>query len=95
MPFYSGSGTGIVFNAGTFDIADGATEGEGTLIISSGSAGPVSATSEPAAWLLLLTGATMIPRSGSLRRAAFESEASCISSPGRRDLAVQRGGTHW
>ena len=39
MPFYSGSGTGIVFNAGTFDIADGATEGEGTLIISSGSAG--------------------------------------------------------
>ncbi len=61
MPFYSGSGTGIVFNTGTFAIADGATDGEGTLIISSGSAGPVSVTPEPAPWLLLLTGGTMIP----------------------------------
>ena len=53
-PFYAGSGTGIAFNTGTFAIADGLTDGEGTLTIS---ASPVAPTPEPAPWLLLLTGA--------------------------------------
>ncbi len=51
--FYAGSGTGIVFNVGTFPIADGLTDGEGTLIVSAGTASPVP---EPASWTLLLAG---------------------------------------
>lgn len=56
QPFYSGSGTGITFNTGTFAIADGLTDGEGTLTIS---AAPVSPVPEPAPWTLLFTGLAM------------------------------------
>ena len=52
-PFYSGSGTGITFNVGTFPIANGAKDGEGTLTISANSVSPVP---EPATWTLLLVG---------------------------------------
>ena len=53
QPFYSGSGTSISFNPGTFAIADGATDAEGTLTISAASA---SAVPEPATWALLFAG---------------------------------------
>ena len=46
--FFSGSGSGITFNVGNFNIADGATDGEGTLNI--------AVVSEPASWLFLLCG---------------------------------------
>ncbi len=52
-PFYSGSGSGITFNIGSFSIADGFTDGEGTLNIAAGAASPVP---EPATWTLLLAG---------------------------------------
>ena len=52
-PFTSGSGTAISFNIGSFAIADGATDGEGTLQISNTPAVP---TPEPSTWILLLTG---------------------------------------
>ena len=52
-PFTSGSGAAIIFNIGSFAIADGATDGEGTLQISSTPAAP---TPEPSTWILLLTG---------------------------------------
>lgn len=55
-PFYSGSGTSIDFNVGTFSIADGATDGEGTLTITAASGSPVP---EPATWSLLLTGVVL------------------------------------
>lgn len=55
-PFYSGTGSGIAFNVGTFAIADGATDGEGTLSITTASAVP-----EPATWGLLLAGALLLP----------------------------------
>ena len=55
-PFTSGSGSGITFNIGSFSLADGATDGEGTLQISS----PVSPTPEPSTWILLLTGLATI-----------------------------------
>ncbi len=53
QPFYLGSGPGITFNVGSFPIADGATDGEGTVNISAGNTSPVP---EPATWTLLLTG---------------------------------------
>ena len=52
-PFYSGAGSGIVFNLATFAIAEGFTDGEGTLTIASNAVSPVP---EPATWTLLLTG---------------------------------------
>ncbi len=55
-PFYSGSGTNLVFHVGTFAIADGYTDGEGTLTVS---ADPVSPVPEPTAWTLLFTGLAM------------------------------------
>ncbi len=58
-PFYTGTGTGLTFNTGTFAIADGLTDGEGTLTITSASSTPVSPTPEPATWMLLLTGGAM------------------------------------
>ncbi len=68
-PFYSGSGTGLTFNTGTFAIADGLTDGEGTLTISSVPSTPVSPTPEPATWMLLLTGgAAVVASRRSLRR---------------------------
>ena len=54
--FYSGSGTSIVFDVGAFYIADGATDGEGTLTIS---ARPASAVPEPATWTLLFVGVAL------------------------------------
>ena len=56
LPFYSGSGTAIAFNTGTFAIADGATEGEGILTIS---ATALSPTPEPATWTLFCAGLGM------------------------------------
>ncbi len=53
--FYTGSGTGIAFNLASFPIADGVTDGEGTLKITSTAPAP---TPEPASWVLLLTGCT-------------------------------------
>ena len=64
-PFYSGLGTGIVFNTGSFAIADGATDGEGTLTISSDAVAP---TPEPATWALLLTGCALTVVAGSRTR---------------------------
>ena len=55
-PFYSGSGTSITFNVGTFSIANGATDGEGKLSISAASAAPVP---EPATWTLLFAGVAL------------------------------------
>ncbi len=51
--FGEGAGPGMIFNVGSFSIADGFTDGEGTLIISEASS---SAAPEPATWLMLLTG---------------------------------------
>ena len=51
--FGQGSGKDVTFNVGTFSIADGFTEGKGTLNISSDS---VSAAPEPSAWLLMFAG---------------------------------------
>ena len=51
--FYSGSGESTVFNTGAYIIADGATDGEGTLNISNGQ---VSAAPEPSTWLLMIAG---------------------------------------
>ena len=53
VPFYSGTGSGITFNTRTFAIADGLTDGEGTLTVAAASA---SAVPEPATWALLLAG---------------------------------------
>ena len=53
LPFYSGSGTDISFDSGTFEIADGLTDGEGTLTIA---AVPISAVPEPATWAVLFAG---------------------------------------
>ncbi len=64
-PFYSGSGNGIVFNTDTFAIADGLTDGEGTLTIS---AGAVSATPEPATWVLFLSGGAVAAVAGCASR---------------------------
>jgi hypothetical protein len=64
-PFYSGSGTGINFNAGTFSIADGATDGEGILTIS---ANAVSPAPEPASWTLMLTGGALAAAAGCFYR---------------------------
>ena len=50
--FDSGAGTGITFNAGTYSIADGAKDGEGTLTI--------SAAPEPTTWALMIAGVGMI-----------------------------------
>ncbi len=55
-PFYSVAGADLVFNTGTFAIADGATDGEGTLVISQ--AGN-SAVPEPATWGLLFAGSLL------------------------------------
>ena len=51
--FGMGSGASVTFDPGTFSIADGFTEGEGTLTISEAA---VSAAPEPSAWLLMITG---------------------------------------
>lgn len=56
QPFFTGSGTEISFNIGTFAIADGATDGEGTLQISSNASPAPSATPEPSSLALLGTG---------------------------------------
>ncbi len=57
LSFSSGTGSGIVFNTGTFAIADGATDGEGTLTISaSPTASPVP---EPSTWSLMIVGIGM------------------------------------
>ena len=66
IPFTFGSDTAIVFNIGRFAIADGATDGEGALQISSS---PVSPTPEPSTWILLLTGCAALasPRLSSVR----------------------------
>lgn len=66
-PLYSGSGTGITFNPGTFAIVDGATDGEGTLAISANSTSP---TPEAATWALLLTGAAMALAAGRFTRSS-------------------------
>ena len=50
-PFYSGIGAAIRFHQGSFAVADGATDGEGTLTISGTSAVP-----EPAAWGFMIIG---------------------------------------
>ena len=65
LPFYSGSGTGIRFNTGTFAIADGATDGEGILTISANTTSPVP---EPATWDLLLTGGAIAAAAGRFSR---------------------------
>lgn len=52
-PFYTLDSNGLVFNTGAFSIADGNTDGEGTLTISGS---PVSAAPEPGAWTLLIAG---------------------------------------
>ena len=70
QPFYTGSGTGITFNASTFRIADGATDGEGTLTISTSMSSPIP---EPATWSLLLTGCSA---AASVRRISRRSIAS-------------------
>ena len=57
-PFYSGTGSSLLFNVGMFAIADGATDGEGTLAISEVSA---SAVPEPAPWMLLFAGGLLVP----------------------------------
>lgn len=54
LAFSSGTGSGITFNTGTFAIADGFTEGEGTLTVSNVST--VSAVPEPSTWSLMLVG---------------------------------------
>lgn len=64
-PFSAGTGTDTVFNVGTFSIADGLTDGEGTLIISNAL---VSAVPEPSTWLLMITGVCGI---GLMRRQAY------------------------
>ena len=46
--FDAGSGADVTFNIGTFTIADGNTDGEGTLTI--------SAAPEPGAWALMVAG---------------------------------------
>ncbi len=65
VPFYSGSGTGLTFNTGTFAIADGLTDGEGTLTLSGG---PASPTPEPESWVLLCTGGAMALAAGRFSR---------------------------
>ena len=54
VPFYSGTGVNIAFNPGTFAIADGLTDGEGTLAISSPS------VPEPPAWALVSSGIALL-----------------------------------
>ena len=75
--FGEGLGTNTTFNPGAFSIADGFTEGEGTLDISNISS---SAAPEPSTWLLMIAGVggiglmlrrakqTMGPRTGSKTR---------------------------
>ncbi len=62
-PFYSGSGTTTTFNVRTFSIADGFTDGEGSLVISA------ATVPEPGTWLLMLVGlggvGLMLRRAGS------------------------------
>ena len=53
VAFGSGSGADVIFNVGSYKVADGFTEGAGTLTISGSS---VSAAPEPSAWLLLFAG---------------------------------------
>ena len=52
-PFYLVNGSHLSFNSGTFAIADGATDGEGTLTITNST---VSAAPEPSAWILMIIG---------------------------------------
>ena len=72
--FYSGSGTNITFNTGTFAIADGATDGEGTLTISSV---PVSPVPEPTTWTLLFTGLAMIFAALRFKRSSEAGRLGC------------------
>ena len=65
-PFYTGTGTGITFNTGTFAIADGLTDGEGTLTVAA--AAPVP---EPATWAVLLGGLAVATAAGIARRARW------------------------
>ena len=58
IPFSSGAGTSILFNTGTFAIADGATDAEGQLTISSASAVP--SVPEPSTLALMAAGVSMI-----------------------------------
>ena len=73
-PFYSGSGTNIIFNVGTFAIADGETDGEGTLTIS---AVPVSPVPEPTAWVLLFTGLAMTFAALRFKRSSEAGRLGC------------------
>ena len=75
QPFYSGVGTGITFNVGSFPVADGATDGEGTLTISAGTAPPVP---EPATWTLLLTGCSTLAAAGRFSRRSHSSNRSAV-----------------
>lgn len=56
-PFYSGSGPAITFNPGVFAIADGLTNGKGTLTIG---AVAVSAVPEATTWAAMLLGFGLI-----------------------------------
>ena len=76
QPFYSGSGTSISFNPGTFAIADGLTDAEGTLTISAASA---SAVPEPATWALLFAGAAMTAALRLSRTSSKSSRGSNLS----------------
>ena len=55
--FYTGSGTDVRFNVGSYSIADGATDGEGRLTISDTS---ISAAPEPGTWGLMLAGVALL-----------------------------------
>ncbi len=51
--FGAGAGPAVIFNPGIYKIADGETDGEGSLVISQVG---VSAAPEPSTWLLMLAG---------------------------------------
>ncbi len=70
--FSVGSGTDITFNPGTFSIADGFTDGEGTLTITNTS---VSAVPEPPTWLLMIAGIGGI---GLMLRQAERGSGACL-----------------
>ena len=51
--FGAGAGPAVIFNPGTYKIADGETDGEGSLVISQAG---VSAAPEPSTWFLMFAG---------------------------------------
>ena len=70
VPFYTGTGSGIVFNTGSFAIAEGLTEGEGTLTIAAASD---SAVPEPATWAVLLAGLALMAAGRGIYRAMWNT----------------------